>query len=161
MNDPFGCGLAEDQHRRCAAALFNGVWSLLEKTDREAADDEVMINAAHASRWHWDVVGTPLNWARGEWQISRVYAVLGCATQAREHAERYLAMCDEHDLPEFDRAFAHESIARAASVAGDSETVAAHLQYGMAAAEAIEADDDRRWVRKNLGTVTADPPKSE
>ena len=36
-----------------------------------------MLHAAHASRFHWGEVGEPVNFARGEWQISRVYAVLG------------------------------------------------------------------------------------
>ena len=64
-------------HRRLAAELFNRVWSLLEKPDRDQTDDDTMLQAAHASRFHWGEVGEPVNFARGEWQISRVYAVLG------------------------------------------------------------------------------------
>ena len=158
MDLPIKMGLAEDQHRRCAAGLFNMVWELMEKTDRSPEENEEMVHAAHASRWHWGVVGKPINQARGEWQISRVYAVLGRSEPATHHAEVYLAMCEEHSLPEFDRAFAHEALARAAALEGDAESVATHVQYGLAAAEHIGDEKDREWARRNLGTVTSDPP---
>jgi hypothetical protein len=158
MDDRFATSLAEDQHRRCAAALFNGVWALMEQETRTTEEDEVMVHAAHASRWHWGVVGKPVNRARGEWQISRVYSILGKGVQAREHADRYLLMCDEHDLGEFDRAFAHEAIARAAAIEGESKDVADHVQYGLAAAGHVEDEPERAWILRNLGTVTTDPP---
>ena len=158
MDDLFATSLAEDQHRRCATGLFNGVWVLMEQSKRTEHEDETMIHAAHAARWHWGVVGKPVNWARSEWQISRVYAILGKGAQARSHAERYLELCDEHDLGEFDRAFAHEAIARAAAITGDSDDVAGHVQYGLAAAGHVEDEKERDWVLRNLGTVTRDPP---
>src|SRR3712207_382671 len=84
-------GVSPDEaqaRRRLAADLFNTVWSLLERTDRTQADDDTMLHAAHASRYHWGQVGEPVNLARGEWQVSRVYAVLGRAEPARYHAQR-------------------------------------------------------------------------
>ena len=158
MEPPIQMGLAEDQHRRCAAGLFNRTWELMEQSDRSPEQDLEMVHAAHASRWHWGVVGQPVNLARGEWQISRVYAILGRGEPALHHAELYLRMCEEHELSEYDRAFAHESLARAAAVAGDSESVAAHVQYGLAAAEHIEDEKGREWARRNLATVTSEPP---
>ncbi len=62
--------------RQLAASLFNHVWDLLEKQDRSASEDDEMMHAAHPSRYHWGVVGEPVHWARGEWQCSRVYAIL-------------------------------------------------------------------------------------
>src|SRR3984957_11424955 len=64
--------------RLLAAQLFNETWRLMEQENRTVADDDRMIHAAHASRCHWGLVpeATPANLARGEWQISRVYAVL-------------------------------------------------------------------------------------
>jgi DNA-binding transcriptional MerR regulator len=63
--------------RQLAVDLFNHVWSLLETPDRTPMQDDEMLHAAHASRFHWGEVGEPANLARGEWQCSRVYAVLG------------------------------------------------------------------------------------
>ena len=78
--------------RKLAADLFNHTWTLLEKPDRTPAEDDEMIHSAHASRFHWGEVGEPFNLARGEWQCSRVYAVLGRAEPALWHARRCLAI---------------------------------------------------------------------
>ncbi len=153
--------LPEDMHRFCAAELFHRTWSLLQSQDRSSEEDAAMIDMAHASRWHWSVVGVPVNLARGSWQISRVYAVLGRSESARVHAETYLAECEQNGLSEFDRAFAHEAIARACACGGDAEGVATHVQYGLAAAEQVSDESEREWVRRNLATVTTDPPAQE
>ena len=82
--------------RQLAKDLFNHTWTLLEKTDRTPAEDDEMIHSAHASRYHWGEVGVgePVNLARGEWQCSRVYAVLGRAEPALWHARRCVALND-------------------------------------------------------------------
>ena len=61
---------------------------------------------------------TPANEARGEWMLSHVHAVLGRADLAQHHAERCVAVVDAADLQDFDRAYAHEALARAAAAAG-------------------------------------------
>ena len=60
-------------------------------------DDDRMLHAAHASRYHWGEAPEcePANLARGEWQISRVYMVLGRAEPAIWHAQRCLEHCEE------------------------------------------------------------------
>lgn len=63
-------------HRKFAADCFNLVWTLMEKKDRTKEDDDKMTHAAHASRFHWGEIGTPVEIERGEWQISRMYTVL-------------------------------------------------------------------------------------
>jgi hypothetical protein len=78
-------------HRFFASSLFNRVWDLLEEPDRSEAEDEEMLYAAHASRYHWGVVGEPVNLVRGEWQVSCVYAVLKRGSDALHHAQRSLA----------------------------------------------------------------------
>jgi hypothetical protein len=47
-----------------------------------------MLHMAHASRFHWEQVGTPANLARGEWLCSRVYAVLRRPEPCLHHAAR-------------------------------------------------------------------------
>ena len=64
-------------HRRLGVDLFNFTWTLIEKADRTPAETDEMIHAAHASRYHWSKAGTNANLGRGEWQIARVYSVLG------------------------------------------------------------------------------------
>ena len=111
--------MGEAARRRLAADLFNHVWALLDTEGRTPEQDVEMIHAAHASRHHWGEVGTPVNVARGEWQISRVYATLGRGEPALFHAERCLETCTEHGIGDFDLAYAHEAMARAYRVLGD------------------------------------------
>ncbi len=140
-------------HRALAADLFNHVWTLLELPSRTADQVDEMIHAAHASRHHWGVVGEPFNLARGEWQCSRVYAVLGRAEPALWHARRCLAVCEEHGIGDFDIAFAWEAIARGAAVAGDE----AMRGEAMARARELAADisdaEDRELVLSDLETI--------
>ena len=77
----------EVDHRQLGVDLYNCVWTLLEKENRTPADDDEMLNATHASAYHWSRAGAgPEHAARGQWQISRVNAVLGRGEAAVYHA---------------------------------------------------------------------------
>jgi hypothetical protein len=132
-----------DSHRKFAVECFNRVWELLEKTDRTDQECDEMIHAAHASRYHWGVVGEPVNFARGDWQISRVYAVLGRPESALYHGERCLAVCRAHEVDDFDLAFAHEALARAYAAAGDAERSSEYFTQAEQLGSEIRDADDR------------------
>jgi hypothetical protein len=140
-------------HRRLAAELFNHVWSLLEKPGRDQADDDRMLHAAHASRFHWGEIGEPVNFARGEWQVSRVYAVLGRTEPALFHARRCLEICEAHGIGDFDLAFAYEALARASAVAGQGDEAARYAELARQAGEEIAEADDREIFFADLATV--------
>ena len=57
--------------RRLAVDLFNETWSLLDADGRTHAQDERMIHAAHASRFHWEQAGGAEQLVVGDWQIAR------------------------------------------------------------------------------------------
>jgi hypothetical protein len=140
-----------DPHRKLAVDLFNHVWSLLDKKKRTREEDDAMLHAAHASRHHWGKVGKPVNLARGEWQVSRVYAVLRRAEPALHHATRCLELCRKHKIGDFDLAFAYEALARASAVAGRPKDVARYR--ALAAKVAIAEKEDREFFEKDLATV--------
>lgn len=140
-------------HRKLGADLFNAVWDLLEKPDRTPEDDETMLHAAHASRHHWSIVGSPVNFARGEWQVSRVYAVLGRPEPALHHARRCLDICRANGIGDFDLAFAYEALARASAVAGNRQGREHYLALARSAAEGIRAAEDRRILESDLDTI--------
>ena len=139
--------------RQLAVDLFNHVWTLLERSDRAPLEDDELLHAAHASRYHWGEVGEPVNLVRGEWQCSRVYAVLGRSEPALWHAHRCLALCEEHGIGDFDLAFAHEAIARALRVAGDHAGADASVARAREAAAAIAEEEDRELLMSDLATV--------
>lgn len=139
--------------RRLAAALFNRVWTLLDKPDRSAADDDEMIHAAHASRHHWGTAGEPVHWARGEWQCSRVYAVLGRSEPALYHAERCLTLTAQYGLGPFDAGAAHEAIARSYRVAGDAAGTAEHVALARAESARITDAEDQAILDADLADL--------
>ncbi len=156
----FSCGMARvgamterEWHRKQAASLFNHVWRLLEKRKRTPDEDDEMIHAAHASRYHWGVVGKPVQRAIGDWQISHVYAVLKRPEPAMYHAKRCLAVCRKHGLRDFPLAFAYEALARAAAIAGRSRERDQFLRQAKSAASGIKDEGDRKLVLSDLATI--------
>jgi hypothetical protein len=137
--------------RRLGAALYNGVWELMEKEDRSRDDDDRMLHMAHASRHHWGVAGAPAHLARGEWQCSRVYAVLCRPEPCLHHAGRVLDLCRENGIVDWDLAFAHEALARAHAIAGDDDAARTHLERALAV-EIADADD-RALLLADLDTI--------
>ncbi len=145
--------LSPDDERRLAVDLFNHTWELLEMSDRTAALDDRMIHAAHASRFHWEQVGDATNLLVGEWQCSRVYAVLGHAESALWHARRSLSIAEEAEIEGFFRAAAFEALARAMLVAGDRPGAAAAEADAWRAAEAIDDDEDRQIFEQDMASL--------
>jgi DNA-binding transcriptional MerR regulator len=139
--------------RKLAADLFNHTWTLLEMERRTPEQDDEMLHAAHASRFHWGEVGEPERLARGEWQCARVYSVLGRAEPALWHARRCLTMVEARGIADFDLAAAYEAMARAHLTAGDPAEVAAWKARAVAALEGIADPDDREIIEGDLATL--------
>lgn len=144
-------------HRALGVALFNHVWTLLEKPDRSAAEADEMIHAAHASRFHWSRAegGEPINLGRGEWQCSRVYAVLGRAEPAVWHAKRCLAYAADPSAEDWDLAAACEAMARATAIAGDPGAAAEWKTKAIAALDAIADPAEREIIAGDVATLPA------
>ena len=140
-------------HRQLGVDLYNHVWTMLEKPERTREEDDEMLHAAHASRSHWGEVGTPANFARGEWLCSRVYAVLGRGEPAVHHAQRCLAICQENGIGDWDLAAAYEAVARAQRVAGDDQEFRRNLSLAREAAAKIADDDDREHIEEDLAEL--------
>jgi DNA-binding transcriptional MerR regulator len=142
-------------HRALGVALYNHTWTLLEKSDRTPAETDEMIHSAHASRFHWSRAegSEPVNLARGEWQCSRVYAVLGRGEPALWHARRCLAIDEAAGAADWDIASAYEAMARASGVAGDEEAAAEWKAKATAALDGIADQDDREVIEGDLATL--------
>jgi DNA-binding transcriptional MerR regulator len=147
--------LDRETERRLAADCFNKAWTLMEKQDRTREDDDEMIHCAHASAYHWTQIGTAANRARGEWQCSRVYAVIGRPEPALQHARRCLELVEAspEQMDEFDLPAAYEAVARASLVAGDPAECRRFLALGRTAAARIADEEDRRIIEADLADV--------
>ena len=147
--------LDRDTHRRLGIDLFNKTWTLMEKEERTPHDDDEMLHCAHASAYHWLQVGTDANRARGEWQCSRVHAILEQPEGAIYHGARCLAIVQESPkaMEEFDLPAAYEALARAHAVAGLSDEASRYLELGRTEAAKIADEDDRAIIETDLSTI--------
>ncbi len=102
-------------HRKTAAKCFNSTWDYLVKKKRSREDDRQMLLLAHASRYHWGLVGTARNRMVGDWQLSRVYSDLKHPELAVRFAKAALDTCKESNLSEFLPSI-YEGMARAYAV---------------------------------------------
>ena len=139
--------------RQLAADLFNLVWTLLEQTGRSTEDDDRMLHAAHASRYHWGQVGGPEQLAIGEWQCARVYSVLGRAEPALHHARRCLAISADASVPRWLVASAHEGLARAYLVAGNRDEALRERSAARGVLDEVTDAEDRQVVEDDLASL--------
>lgn len=139
--------------RALAARLFNDTWTLLEQEERTAQDEDRMLHSAHASRFHWDNVGTDQHRAIGEWQCSRVYAVLGRGEPALHHARRSITYAASPGVESWVAASAEEALARALAVAGDLDAAQDARDQALALAGTITDEEDRAVVLADIDTL--------
>lgn len=141
-------------HRQLGIDLFNHTWTFLVQDERTAEDDDAMIHAAYASRYHWSQASQEAkHHARGEWQLSRVFAVLGRGDPAVYHGERCLEWCGRGEVEDWDIAFAHEALARAYKAAGNAEAAERHKQHARELGDAIADPEDREHFDKDFATL--------
>jgi hypothetical protein len=146
-------GQQQVDERALAVSLFNRTWELLEKPDRTEDETDRMVHMAHASRLHWDAVGTDENRAAGEWQCSRVYAVVGRAEPALHHAKRSLAYAERGGVAAWMRASAEEALARALLLGGDIAGAAAARDRAWTQLAQEPDEEDRAVVAADLDSL--------
>jgi DNA-binding transcriptional MerR regulator len=140
--------------RALAVGLFNYTWTLLENPDRTREQDDEMLNAAHASRYHWGEVGEAVNLSRGEWQVSRVYSVLGRGEPALYHARRCVEINEANDAREdWELGSAYEAMARASAVAGDAAARDEWKARAVAELAKIKDAEDRQVLEQDIATL--------
>ena len=139
-------------HRSLAVEANNSTWDILGKPAAEIsmAEAEEMTRRAYAAAYHWERAEgyAPVNGARADWLLSRVWAVRGNGHIALHHAQRCLDACDAHVLNDFDRAYAHEAMARSLACVGNQLEAREHLSK---AKSVVIADaEDKALVDSDL-----------
>lgn len=142
----------DEAHGLFAKQANGKVWTLLEKKDRTKGESQEMLQAAHASLFHWSHIGTALHQQRGEWLISRVQAVLGNGQEALRHAERCAELTKNHAdlMQDFDRGYSLECLARSHALLGDQARAAELFDLATKAGEAITDDESRGIFLQDL-----------
>jgi hypothetical protein len=140
-------------HKYFAADCFNKAWDLIEKAERTAEEDRLMVALNQASVFHWlnRLDCTSENLSVGFWQASRIQALLGTAAEARRHAETCLNY--SHGLEPFYLGYAYEALARAELLAGDSVKAKEHLANARSQAAGIQKKDHQTMLLKDLESL--------
>ncbi len=128
------------------------VWTLLLKENRTTDESDEIVHAAHASYYHWLVVGNETNNQRAEWLLYRVYLELGLPDRATYHARQCHIITQQHPefMQDFDVAYAHECMARTYAMNGDLENAKLKHAKARAAGNAIPDDEDRKIFMKDF-----------
>ena len=146
---------ALEWHRQVAMGCNNRAWALTVQS-RSASEDREMLDAAHASAWHWARAGTELNRMRATMLLAEVHALLGhgqlalsLATDMREY------FLHRADTPDWELAFAHAIYAHGAHAAARGEVHRAAYREAERALAAIADDEDREIVARTFAQVPA------
>ena len=142
----------ERWHRWMAASLFNRAWELMEAARTSDGDRELLATAL-ASWLHWHRVGSAVNRAVADWQVARVFTVLGEPARAAEFGRESLRTSEAEALGPFYVGYACEARARAAALGGDAEEREAWLGRAREAAAAVTDPEERALLEADLDTV--------
>jgi nicotinamide mononucleotide (NMN) deamidase PncC len=147
----------KEWHKRFAAQANNRAWEL-SVLDRTAEQDREMLDAAHASAWHWSAVGTELNRMRATMLLAEVHALLGFGASALHYAEEMRTYFVGRETADWELAFTHVIHAHAASAAGAVETHRIAYGNALVAIKAIADEEDRTIVNKTFQQVPVTVP---
>jgi hypothetical protein len=141
-------------HKKFAAAAFNHAWDFIDLKVRADQDVHQMLDAAHASSWHWRHRddATPQNRSVADWQLSRVHALAGNGAMALDYGNLSLVTANETGLP-FYIGYAYEAIARANWVLGNLDDARTALASAYECLDQIAAEDEKALLRPDLEDI--------
>jgi hypothetical protein len=145
---------ASAEHREWGRRANQRVWALLgDGVPTDEAEQRELVDAAHASLWHWTNGGGAIERQRGEWLLSHVYARTGDRAAALQHAQRCWDITAAEGFADFDGAYAYEAFARAYVVMGDAAAAAEWRERAATAGAQIADDEDRKIFEADLATA--------
>jgi tetratricopeptide (TPR) repeat protein len=148
----------QSAHRYFSAQCFNQAWELIKKPDRTPEEDEAMISLSHASRYHWtqrEGYGSTNN-SIANWQLARIYTILGRLEQARHYASLCLRASREAGVETVFLGFAFEALARVEKNAGNLGQAQQYLASALEQAEKTDDEEDRQMLLDDLADLRMD-----
>ena len=142
-------------HKKFSVQCFNQAWEYIDKPTRTTDEEDKMLRLSLASLWHWTQRQdcTPINLSIGYWQVSRVFALLHQADNARHYGELALQAIQTEDVDPFYTAYAHEALARAELVAGNQAGMEEHWAQAHKLATLITRAGDKKLLLADLATI--------
>ncbi|PWB51135.1 MAG: hypothetical protein C3F13_14840 [Anaerolineales bacterium] len=142
-------------HKYFSAECFNRAWDFIDKPLRSPAEEEKMLQLSLASLWHWTQREdcTPTNLSIGYWQISRVYALIRRAEQARRYGDLCLEASKKDGVLPFYQGYAYEALARAEQVADNLDAMEKYLIQAHQIASGLTEPAEKKQLLKDLATI--------
>jgi hypothetical protein len=140
-------------HKYFAMEANNAAWDLSEGSEN-VMGNTALLDAAHASAWHWRVAGTELHHMRSVMLLALVHARLGmgiCAWAYAEQMKNYFTA--KPDTPDWEIAFVHVIHALAAQAHGQAEAFQRSYASAVASLDAIQDPEDRNVVVKTFNLL--------
>jgi hypothetical protein len=142
-------------HKYFAAQCFNQTWDYIDQPARTKDEEDTMLRLSLASLWHWtqreDCI--PTNLSVGYWQVSRVFALLQQADNARHYGELCLEASQKEGVLPFYLGYAYEALARAELVAGNRGKMADYLVQAQHTITLISDAEEKKMLLKDLETI--------
>ncbi|HSR48178.1 MAG TPA: hypothetical protein VLL77_09370 [Anaerolineales bacterium] len=142
-------------HRWHAVECNNLAWQLSDEPSRDFSQDQEMLNAAHASAFHWAKVGTELHQARAKMLLAHVHAALGMGPSALTYAQQSFKEISAHQPPDWEIAFLHAVLSHAAFAAGKDDLHQSHYRKARDYGEAIADPQDKEIFLKTFRRLPA------
>jgi hypothetical protein len=142
-------------HKYFSAECFNRAWDYIDKPGRSTTNADKMLQLSMASLWHWTQREdcTPTNLSVGYWQVSRVYALLRQADQARHYGQLCLEASEREGVEPFYRGYAYEALARAELVADNEDEMEKYLIQAHQLATSLADPKEKKQLLKDLSSI--------
>ena len=148
--------LPESWHKYFAVQANNTAWSLSESLTDISLNTEI-LDTAHASAWHWRVVGKEINHMRSVMLLALVHARMNMGPSAWAYAERMrMYFTEKNDTPDWEMAFTHTVHALAARAFGKTAEFNASRQSALQSLQKIQDPADREVVMKTFQLIPQD-----
>jgi hypothetical protein len=143
----------ENWHRYFAINANNAAWNMSESLE-DVLNHTELLDAAHASAWHWRVAGTKTNQMRSTMLLALIHARMNMGSSAWRYAElmkNYFTQNSE--TPEWELAFAYAIHAWAALAFGKLDEYKHSYYKATKVLEAIKDPEDLAVVLKTFNLI--------
>jgi nicotinamide mononucleotide (NMN) deamidase PncC len=153
MLQPPGSADSAAWQRYFAMQANNTAWQMCEQA-QDARRIAELLDAAHASAWHWKAIGNEQNRMRATMLLAEAHALAGHGATALAYAREMRAyFLARPDTPDWEIAFAHTVHAHAAHAAGEHGEHGASYALAVGAIDAIASPKDREIVEQTFRQV--------
>ena len=139
--------------RRLGSAANNCGWSLAEKLNRSAEEDQEMLNAAHASMHLWSTIGTARNIALGQLLLGQVHSLLGNAQYAMRYATAAYDYFVSNQAAPWELALAHAVHVNAAHCCGNASLHESSYRQAEALVASLIDPEECKIIQANMNVI--------